>query len=69
MDVRVRVRLSVVAVFVLVLDVLVLVQGVRVGMRHITVRVLMGVLLHRLPPFLSCLLLMSMFRNHYALCT
>ncbi len=48
-DVRVRVRLSVVAVFMLVLDVLVIVQDVRVGVRHIPMCVLMGVLLHGLP--------------------
>lgn len=33
----------------LVLDVLVIVQDVRVGVRYILMRVLMGVLLHRLP--------------------
>lgn len=48
-DMLVRMGLFVVAVFMLVLDVLVIVQNVRVGMRHIPVRVLMGVLLHRLP--------------------
>lgn len=41
---RVRVGLPVMAVLVLMLDVLMLVQGVRVGMRHLSVRVLMSVL-------------------------
>jgi hypothetical protein len=48
-DVRVRVRLSGVAVFMLVLNVLVIVQDVRVGVRHFPMRVLMRVLLHRFP--------------------
>lgn len=48
-DVRVRMFLSGVAVFMLVLDVLVIVQDVRVGVRHILMCVLMGVLLHGLP--------------------
>ncbi len=41
MGVRVRVGLPVVAVFVFVLDVLMVMQDVRVRMRHIPVRVLM----------------------------
>jgi hypothetical protein len=48
-DVRVRVRLSGVAVFMLVLNVLVIVQDVRVGVRYFPMRVLMRVLLHRFP--------------------
>lgn len=42
MGVRVRVGLPVVAVFVFVLDVLMIMQDVRVRMRHIPVRVLRG---------------------------
>ncbi len=42
-DMRVRVGLPVVAVFVFVLDMPMIVQNVRVGMGHIVVRVLMGV--------------------------
>ncbi|MGH3966047.1 MAG: hypothetical protein ACRDRY_22815 [Pseudonocardiaceae bacterium] len=37
------------AVFMLVLDVLMIVQDVCMGVRRIPVRVLMGVLFHRLP--------------------
>lgn len=48
-NVWVGVRVSVVAVFMLVLDVIVIMQGVRVGVRHIPMRVLMGVLFHRSP--------------------
>jgi len=48
-DVRVRVRLSGVAVFMLVLNVLVIVQDVRVGVRYFPMRVLVRVLLHRFP--------------------
>lgn len=43
-DVRVRVSLSVVTVLVLVLDVVMIVQDVRVRMHHVAVRVVMGVL-------------------------
>ena len=43
-DVRVLVGLSAVTVLVLVLDVLMIVQDVRVRMRHVPVCVLMGVL-------------------------
>jgi hypothetical protein len=43
-SVRVRVGLSVVAVFVLVIDVLMIVQDVRVAMRRIAVSVFMSVL-------------------------
>jgi hypothetical protein len=47
-DMRVGVWLPIVAVFMLVFDVLVIMQAVRVGVGHIPVGVLMGVLLHRL---------------------
>lgn len=43
-NVRMLVSLCVVTVFVFVLDVLMIVQDVRVRMRHVPVRVLMGVL-------------------------
>jgi hypothetical protein len=51
-DVRVGVGLPVVAVFMLVLNVFVIVQDMRVRMRHIPMSVLMAVLHsgHRLPP-------------------
>lgn len=62
----VRVWLPVMAVFVVVLDVLVIVQDVRVGVRHVCMRVLMGVLLHRLSPFLPYSLSLSRFPQHYA---
>jgi hypothetical protein len=50
---RVRVGLSVVTVFVLVLDVVMIVQDVRVRMRYVPVRVLMTVLCcgHSFAPF------------------
>jgi hypothetical protein len=52
--VRVRVGLPVVAVFVLVLDVLMIVQDVRMCMCHIPVRVLVSVLRgHPFAPFLA----------------
>jgi hypothetical protein len=49
------VGLTVVTVFVLVLDVLMIVLNVRVGVRHVLVRVLMGVLRcgHRIYPVLD----------------
>ncbi|MGH3872211.1 MAG: hypothetical protein ACRDSR_11995 [Pseudonocardiaceae bacterium] len=47
---RVLMSLPVVVVLMIVLDVLVVVQDVCVRVRHIPVCVLMGVLLHRLPP-------------------
>jgi hypothetical protein len=52
--VRVRVGLPVVAVFVFVLDVLMIMQDVRVCMRDIPVRVLVSVLCgHFIAPFLT----------------
>lgn len=48
-DMRVGMWLPFVVVFMLVLDVLVIVQDVPVGVCHVSVRVLMGVLLHHLP--------------------
>lgn len=53
MGVGVRVGLPVVAVFVFVLDVLMVMQDVCVGMRHIPVRVLVCVLRGHSAPFLA----------------
>jgi hypothetical protein len=51
MWVRVLVGLPVVAVFVFMLDMFVIMQCMRVGMRHIPVRVLMGMLSGHPAPF------------------
>lgn len=55
-NVLMGVRISVMAVFMFVLYVLMVMQGVRVGVRHIPVRVFMGVLFHHMPHYLPFVL-------------
>jgi hypothetical protein len=64
----VRVCLSVVTVFVFVLDMLMIVQNVSVGMGHIVVHVLMAVLCCRCAAVIDCAVSIASVRDPRIMC-